>query len=316
MSITIHDIAKIAGVNASTVSRALRNDPRVKEKTRERIHGIATQNNYILNLNAKNLINGKTGLIAFLTGSLMFDIEKDLAIYLNEFLAQHDYTLLILSYAPSPEKLFNKRLEKLTQKMCDGAIILGPNDDSLLDQRSYELIHLIKAPLIFADRRPQNITNLPLVTTDNPIAISGLLERTLEYEIDHVIDGYSSCNTVAIDRSLTLQRLAEKFHLPYFKNETLSKIPNNLKKAAIFVNNIADLEIFCINDSRNYVVAAFDKRGIDTYRYSAPLIICEQDFAAIARETGNYIIKNLNKQPMSIRDKILIPPKNFLIINQ
>ncbi|MDF1752426.1 MAG: LacI family DNA-binding transcriptional regulator [Verrucomicrobiales bacterium] len=44
--ITLRDIAEQAGVSAMTVSRALRNDPRVAAATRERIMGIATDLGY------------------------------------------------------------------------------------------------------------------------------------------------------------------------------------------------------------------------------------------------------------------------------
>ena len=37
MGATIYDIARLTGYNPGTVSRALNNDPRVKDKTREKI---------------------------------------------------------------------------------------------------------------------------------------------------------------------------------------------------------------------------------------------------------------------------------------
>ena len=41
MPVTIHDLAKLAGLNASTISRALRNDPRVRKSTRELVRELA-----------------------------------------------------------------------------------------------------------------------------------------------------------------------------------------------------------------------------------------------------------------------------------
>ncbi|MBI9015220.1 MAG: LacI family DNA-binding transcriptional regulator [Clostridiales bacterium] len=55
MSITIKDIAKLAGVSHTTVSRALNDNPIIKEETRNRIKKIAAENNYIPNYNAKSL---------------------------------------------------------------------------------------------------------------------------------------------------------------------------------------------------------------------------------------------------------------------
>jgi LacI family transcriptional regulator len=53
--INIRDIARIAGVGVSTVSRVINNHPDVKEQTRERVLEIIRENNYIPNNSARNL---------------------------------------------------------------------------------------------------------------------------------------------------------------------------------------------------------------------------------------------------------------------
>lgn len=53
--LTMADIGRIAGVSTSTVSRALNNHPTIPEHTRQRILQIATDNNYQVNLQARNL---------------------------------------------------------------------------------------------------------------------------------------------------------------------------------------------------------------------------------------------------------------------
>lgn len=53
--INIRDIARIAGVGVSTVSRVINNHPDVKEQTRERVLEVIRENNYIPNNSARNL---------------------------------------------------------------------------------------------------------------------------------------------------------------------------------------------------------------------------------------------------------------------
>lgn len=56
MSVTIKDIARIAKVSHTTVSRALNDSPLINEETKSRIKAIAKELNYIPNFSAKSLV--------------------------------------------------------------------------------------------------------------------------------------------------------------------------------------------------------------------------------------------------------------------
>jgi LacI family transcriptional regulator len=56
MTVTIKDIARIAGVSHTTVSRALNDSPLVNEETKRRIRRIAESMNYTPNYSAKSLV--------------------------------------------------------------------------------------------------------------------------------------------------------------------------------------------------------------------------------------------------------------------
>lgn len=60
MSVTIKDIARLANVSHTTVSRALNNSPFIKENTKKKIIEIANQLNYVPNYNAKSLVLNKS----------------------------------------------------------------------------------------------------------------------------------------------------------------------------------------------------------------------------------------------------------------
>lgn len=63
---TSFDIAYMAGVSQSTVSRALRNSPQVNKETREKVQAIARQLNYKVDKNASNLRNQRSSTLALL----------------------------------------------------------------------------------------------------------------------------------------------------------------------------------------------------------------------------------------------------------
>lgn len=70
MSITLKDIAKIANVSHTTVSRALNNSAYISEATKKRIMGIVKQLNYSPNISAKSLVTNRTYNIALFFSSL------------------------------------------------------------------------------------------------------------------------------------------------------------------------------------------------------------------------------------------------------
>lgn len=53
---TIYDIAKIAGVSASSVSRVVNGKPGVNSATREKIQALLKEHNYVPDTNARNLV--------------------------------------------------------------------------------------------------------------------------------------------------------------------------------------------------------------------------------------------------------------------
>ncbi|MFT6899192.1 MAG: DNA-binding LacI/PurR family transcriptional regulator [Paraglaciecola sp.] len=61
---SLSDIAKIAGVSDSTVSRALSNNTLISEKTRIKIQQIAADNDFKINTTARNLRLQKSNTIA------------------------------------------------------------------------------------------------------------------------------------------------------------------------------------------------------------------------------------------------------------
>lgn len=70
MAATIKDIAKLANVSHTTVSRALNNSPLIKEVTKRKIVEIARELNYIPNYNAKSLVLQRSHTIGMFFTSL------------------------------------------------------------------------------------------------------------------------------------------------------------------------------------------------------------------------------------------------------
>src|SRR6185503_5216589 len=64
---TIVDIARLAGVSKSTVSRALNDSPLIGEETKAKIRSLAREHNFQINAPARRLSMRKSRTIAFVT---------------------------------------------------------------------------------------------------------------------------------------------------------------------------------------------------------------------------------------------------------
>ncbi|NNG69178.1 LacI family DNA-binding transcriptional regulator [Rhizobium laguerreae] len=93
------DVARLAGVAISTVSRALANPGRVNEKTRAKINAAARQLGYTPNAMARGLRVGKSNIIMIiLPGSLYYGASQIIPQVLqsiNKSLIQGGYNLMI-----------------------------------------------------------------------------------------------------------------------------------------------------------------------------------------------------------------------------
>ncbi|GAA3795877.1 LacI family DNA-binding transcriptional regulator [Streptomyces phyllanthi] len=82
MTVSITDVARAAGVSASTVSRALRGRPGVSEEVRAQIAAVAAQLGYIASRSASSLASGRTytiGVVAPYIGRWFFGTVLDAA---------------------------------------------------------------------------------------------------------------------------------------------------------------------------------------------------------------------------------------------
>ena len=62
--IKLADLAKLAGVSTSTVSRALNDNPLIKQETRDKLKQLAKEHNFSLNTAASRLRTQKTNVVA------------------------------------------------------------------------------------------------------------------------------------------------------------------------------------------------------------------------------------------------------------
>lgn len=126
------DIARLAGVSPSTVSRALAGNARIPEPTREAIEAIADEHGYVINRSARNLRQSltKTICVAVPLGHEADQLVTDpfflrLFGHVADAVARRGYDVLLVR-EPSPDALWLQRL--IRSHRADGYIIVGQSD--------------------------------------------------------------------------------------------------------------------------------------------------------------------------------------------
>ncbi|MCQ97433.1 LacI family transcriptional regulator, partial [Listeria monocytogenes] len=134
----IKEIAKLAGVSVTTVSRVLNNHPYVAEEKRARVQAVIDELDYSPNRSAMDLARGKTntvGVIIPYNDHPWFDKIVN-GILEAAFKNRYSVTLFPTGYDPKEEE---KYLMRLKTKQVDGLIITSRanNWDVILPYLAY-----------------------------------------------------------------------------------------------------------------------------------------------------------------------------------
>lgn len=94
--ITIKDIAKLAGVSYSTVSKALNGDPRIKPATRQKVLAVAEKHQYRKNIMAQQLSTGRSNIIGFVLDELSNPLFSNISGNLHAELKKRGYQMILV----------------------------------------------------------------------------------------------------------------------------------------------------------------------------------------------------------------------------
>ena len=123
---TIYDIAKLTGLSASTVSRALNNKGYISDETKEGIFKAAKDLNYIPNPAARSLKTQRTNQIMLCMAYLRDYFNFDMIEAVQDVAKNHDYSVL-LNFTEDNEEEEIRVLKKARQSFIDGLIMISLN---------------------------------------------------------------------------------------------------------------------------------------------------------------------------------------------
>src|ERR1700741_3991756 len=104
MAVSIKDIALLAGVSHSTVSRALRNSPLIPEATAQRIQQIAREKGYAASAVARSLVTRKTKTIGVVVTSIADPFNGEVVEGIEEVANENGYSVILATSQADPDR--------------------------------------------------------------------------------------------------------------------------------------------------------------------------------------------------------------------
>ena len=212
--LTLEDIARLAGVSRSTVSRVINNHPSVRGSVRTRVLEVIQNTGFHPNLAARALVSKRSWMLGLVVPRSVSSFFTDPYFpFLTQGIAQacnqHNFTLgfFLVSTKEDEDKIFPRVSRK---GYLDGIIVQsGQIGEGLIDR-----LNNADIPLVIAGR-PLQPNNLSYVDVDNvtaaAIAVNHLIG--LGYARIATITGPVD-NTVGIDRRAGYEQALAQHGLP------------------------------------------------------------------------------------------------------
>lgn len=205
MSVKLEDVAKLAGVSKTTVSRVLNNRGYISDKTKKKVNDAMKQLHYAPNAVARQLFKKETKIIGLIFPTVDNPFFSELIANLENDLFEAGYKVFIGNSMNNPEKEA-KYLDDLIANQVDG-LIVGAHNYNISE---YKIANL---PIVAIDRVMNK--DIPLISSDNynggRIATESLLKSGAKKIV--LTDGPLNVKSPAHDRRKAYEEVMKEHNL-------------------------------------------------------------------------------------------------------
>lgn len=291
---TIHDIAKRLNLSASTVSRALKDNPVISEATRNLVKRIAAEMGYRPNILAANLRTKRTNTIGVIVPLINRHFFSSVISGIEDVAYSRGFAVTISQSNDNYEKEC-KIAHTLFSNRVDGVILsIGMQTNNI---EHLKLFSEKNIPIVFFDRVVDEIEAHKIVVDDygggyratqhlisqgakNIAHIGGPLHlRIYEFRQNGYLDAIKEAG-LKVDESLIV-------------NNTLSREEGTLAIRKLMQNKNKPDAIFCANDTTALSVIIYLKQtGINVPENIAVVVFSNEPFSEVVTPSISTI-----KQP-------------------
>lgn len=173
---TILEVAKLAGVSKSTVSRVINDSGPIKEETKKRVEKAMKELNYSPSYFAQGIRTGKTKTIAMLVPDYTNVYYADLFRGVEDIARNHGYMVLVCNTDESPDREIEYAKE-LLKRNIDGIIYNTYENNSIAVDYFINLSN--NMPVVFLDNVLREGVDFPYVLTEG----KNITKKAVEYLI-------------------------------------------------------------------------------------------------------------------------------------
>lgn len=278
------DVAELAGVSPTTVSRVINNKGYLSGKTKQKVQEAMKTLGYKPNNLARGLQGKSAQLIGLIFPNISNIFYSELIEYLEIELFKHGYKVIICNSQNDPAKE-REYIEMLEANQVDGIISSSHN----LGIDDYERV---AAPIIAFDR---NLApNIPIISSDN-FEGGKLAAKTLQKNgCQNIIMITGNDNT---DSPTGLRALGFSFQIPEGK---IFKVPNTLST----IRREMEIKSIIANNKPDGIFVSDDLTAILTMKIAHQLEMKIPDNLKIIGYDGTSFIENFFPQLTTIRQPI------------
>ncbi|MDQ0227791.1 LacI family DNA-binding transcriptional regulator [Metabacillus niabensis] len=157
MQVKLEDVAKLAGVSPTTVSRVLNNRGYISEKTRKKVEDAIKELNYYPNDIARSLFKKRTNFIGLILPTINNPFFSELALYIENICSNYGFKVILCNSLGQLEKE-KSYAEMLIRHQVDGMIVCSYN-------RGIEAYKNPKLPIVAIDHYLS--PTIPVIGSDN-----------------------------------------------------------------------------------------------------------------------------------------------------
>jgi LacI family transcriptional regulator len=322
MRLTIKDIAEMAKVSRSTVSRVVTNHPNVNAKTREKVLHIIKNSGFQPNSIAKGLAKGKIRVISLIVSDIRNTIFDEMIWEIQKNLEPYSYDVMLFNSNCDVTREQNF-LRMANANRFAGVILFSssyPNSNKV----SFDNLN---CPIVLINRLTSN-PKIDTIETDN--FQGGYIATRHLIELGHRKIGFLSGKMTMVshhDRFEGYQQALKEFKIPYYPEYTVTYQNRTVQSGSDYALRIFRLKdnmpsaVFATGDMmafgflnqvrragynvpRDISIVGFDDNFLSSFA-GIDLTTVRQPHRAIAKKAVDLLVSRIEGKAAPVRNIIL-----------